>query len=500
MGSKGSFGQISRHAMIAVLALSAPSFVTGKAPRDIETATSMSPSERTEGAKAHPELLAEFGGLYDGPQAAYVTSIGRKIAVQSSLSSQQNDFTISLLNSPVNNAFAIPGGYVYVTRQLMALMNDEAELAGVLGHEVGHVAAQHGKKRQNAAQRNSILGVLGQVLVGAVVGNSGLGQLLQQGIGTGSQLLTLKFSRSQEYQADDLGIRYLAKAGYDPAALSTTLASLAAQNNLDARLRGANSGVPEWASTHPDPASRVRRAADNARATGAPGTLRNADVFMRNLDGILYGDDPKEGVVEGSQFLHPGFKLKFAVPQGFYMENGTQAVSISGSSGQAKFSGGGLNGSLDDYVVRVFQQLAGQNRNAQLPTPNVQRTTINGLPAASATVRASDSSGQQLDITVVAYQFGPTEAYHFMTVTGAGQGIGAFGPMIGSMARMTDQEAAAVKPRRVRLVTVKQGDTVAALAGRMAYPSNQLERFLTINALNANTSLTPGRKVKIVTY
>ncbi len=117
-----------------------------------------------------PSCSAEFGGLYVGPQAAYVTSVGRKIAVQSSLSSQQNDFTISLLNSSVNNAFAIPGGYVYVTRQLMALMNDEAELAGVLGHEVGHVAAQHGKKRQSAATRNSILGVLGQVLIGAVGG------------------------------------------------------------------------------------------------------------------------------------------------------------------------------------------------------------------------------------------------------------------------------------------------------------------------------------------
>jgi len=167
----------------------------GNAQRQIATVTSMSQAEKAEGAKAHPELLAEFGGLYNGPQAAYVTSVGRKIAVQSSLSAQQSDFTISLLNSSVNNAFAIPGGYVYVTRQLMALMNDEAELAGVLGHEVGHVAAQHSKKRQSAAQRNSILGVLGQVLVGVVAGDSGLGQLLQKGVGTGAQRRTLKSSR-----------------------------------------------------------------------------------------------------------------------------------------------------------------------------------------------------------------------------------------------------------------------------------------------------------------
>ena len=129
-------------------------------------ATNISPAERKQGDEAHPQLLAEFGGPYSGPQAAYVNRVGKNIALQSGLSNARSDFTVTLLNSPVNNAFAIPGGYVYVTRQLMALMNDEAELAGVLGHEVGHVAAQHSKKRQSAATRNTILGVLGAVLGG----------------------------------------------------------------------------------------------------------------------------------------------------------------------------------------------------------------------------------------------------------------------------------------------------------------------------------------------
>lgn len=473
--------------------------VDGKAnaPSEIKTVTSMSEAEKQQGAKAHPELLAEFGGLYNGPQASYTASVGRKIAVQSSLSSQQNDFTVSLLNSPVNNAFAIPGGYVYVTRQLMALMNDEAELAGVLGHEVGHVAAQHGKRRQNAATRNSILGVLGQVVVGAVAGNSGIGELLQRGIGTGAQLLTLKYSRGQEYEADDLGIRYLGKAGYDPTALSTMLASLAAQNSLDARVRGSASSVPEWASTHPDPASRVSRAAANARATGVSSSYRNADAFLAQVNGILYGEDPKQGVIEGGRFLHPVLKLKFSAPQGFAMQNGTDAVTISGNSGQAQFTTASYSGSLDSHVQSIFQKLAGQS---QVAMPQLSRTTINGLPAVYGTTRAATQNRQQVDVSVVAYEFGPSSAYHFIILTPAGQGFGPFSQMVGSVARMTDGEAAAIRPRKVQVVTVRSGDTVQSLAGRMAYADYQLDRFMVLNRLASNSVLRAGQKVKIITY
>lgn len=467
-------------------------------PHDIQTVTSISQAERAEGAKAHPELLAEFGGLYTGPQAAYVTQVGRRIAVRSSLSSQQQDFTISLLNSSVNNAFAIPGGYVYVTRQLMALANDEAELAGVLGHEIGHVAAQHSKKRQQAAGRNSLLGVLGQVLVGAVAGDSGIGQLLQRGIGTGAQLLTLKYSRSQEYEADDLGIRYLAKAGYDPAALSDMLASLAAQTTLDSQVVGQKSAVPEWASTHPDPASRVQRALREAGRTGSTSHLRNRQAFLDHLDGVLYGEDPKEGVVIGNEFLHPTFKLKFTVPKGFSIENGTRAVSIVGATGQAQFTASPYDGDLDGYVRGVFGQLAGQGSSALTITP--KRTTIHDLPVAYGTARMTNSGGSALDVTVVAYEFGPSRAYHFVIAVPAGRGIGGFSAMMNSLSRLSSAQAAEVKPRHVRIVTVQPGQSTAQLATRMAYTDHQLERFRVLNGLTATAALHEGQKVKIVTW
>jgi predicted Zn-dependent protease len=430
-----------------------------------------------------------------GPQAKYVETVGRRIAVQSGLSNAQSDFTVTLLNSPVNNAFAIPGGYVYVTRQLMALMNDEAELAGVLGHEIGHVAAQHGQRRQQAAQRNAIGGTLLQVLTGALLGDSSFAGLLQKGIGTGSQLLTLKFSRSQEYEADDLGIRYLAAGGYDPRALSTMLASLAAQSSLDARVTGNARSVPEWASTHPDPGSRVGRAARNAAGQRGTSGARNKEAFLTALDGVLYGDDPRQGVIEGSRFRHPDLRLSFTAPSGFGMENAADAVSVSGSGGQAQFGGASYSGDLSAYINSVFAKLGGSN--SRVPEGEVRRTTVNGIPAAWRTIRASTQSSQ-VDATVFAYDFGGGKAYHFLLLTAAGQGIGPFSSMVQSVQRLSPQEAAAIKPRRISVVTVKSGDTVQSLSQRMAYPNYQLDRFLTLNSLTAQSVLRPGQRVKII--
>ncbi|WP_070156173.1 M48 family metalloprotease [Sphingobium phenoxybenzoativorans] len=463
--------------------------------KQIRTVSSISAADKAAGAKAHPQLVKEYGGAYSGSQVGYVTTVARKIAVQSGLSNAGGDFTVTLLNSPVNNAFAIPGGYVYITRQLMALANDEAEMAGVLGHEIGHVAAQHGQRRQQAAQRNAIGGALLGLLTGAVMGDSGLGGLLQKGIGTGSQLLTLRFSRTQEYEADDLGIRYLAKAGYDPQAMSSMLASLAAQNALDQRATGDARSIPEWASTHPDPAARVGRAAQRARETGARSSFRNRDAFLTAVDGILYGDDPKQGTISGSRFLHPELRLAFTAPAGFGMENGSDAVSITGSGGQAQFSGAPYSGNLQSYVESIFRSIAGQDSGNRFG--EINRTTVNGLSAGYLTVRAQSQSSQ-VDVTVFAYEFGPNSAYHFLLVTPAGAGIGPFSSLVGSLSRLSAQDAAAIKSRRISVVTVKAGDTVDSLAGRMAYADMRQDRFLTLNGLRSGDALRPGQKVKIV--
>jgi len=498
----GNFGRgLRATTAIGVLGLlaAAPGLVGGaplgaqaaQAPR----AYAISATDKAQGAKAHPDLLAEFGGAVTGPQANYVEQVGKRIAVQSGLSNAIGDFTVTLLNSPVNNAFAIPGGYIYVTRQLTALMNNEAELAGVLGHEVGHVAARHSAQRQKAAQRNQIIGLLGSVLSGAVLGDNAFGRLGQQAFSKGSQLLTLKFSRSQELQADQLGIAYLKRAGYDPRAMSNVLESLARQNALEAQLRGSTSQTPEWASTHPDPASRVRSALTYA-GSAATGTT-NRDVFLTRIDGLTYGDDPKQGVVEGGRFTQPVLRFAFDAPEGFSLVNGTQSVAISGTSGKAQFSGGKFTGSLDSYINGVFGGLTEANQ-ARITPSSIERTTVNGIPAAYGAARVETSSGT-VDVIVFAYDFGGGQAYHFVALAQAGGG-GVFNPLFRSLRRITAAEAGAVKPRLLRVVTVKSGDTVRSLASRMAYPDAHVERFLVLNGLRADAALTPGQKIKLVTY
>jgi predicted Zn-dependent protease len=454
-------------------------------------ATRITPAEAQIGAKAHPQLLAEFGGAMSGAQAAYVEQVGKNIAVQSGLGNARESFTVSLLNSPVHNAFAVPGGYIYTTRQLVTLMNSEAELAAVLGHEVGHVAARHSQRRQEAAQTNSILGVLGAIGSSLLLGNSQIGNTLSRSFLEGSQLLTLRFSRKQELEADDLGIQYLGRAGYDRRAMGTVLASLAAQNVLEARLQGKTAGVPEWASTHPDPASRVQSALAKA---GAASGVTNRDTFLTRIDGLLYGDDPAQGLIEGSTFIHPELRLAFTAPQGFTIINAARAVSIQGQGGQAQMTLAAYNGNLETYVRQQFTALGGQN--AKLAPAQLQRTTVNELPAVYGMARVNNGSSQ-IDLVVFAYEFARDKAYHFTAIAPAG-GAATFNPMFQSMRRVTPSEAASVVPKKLQVVTVARGDTVASLAQRMAYPAGQEERFRVLNALGSRDSVTPGQKVKLV--
>lgn len=480
-----------------ILALGAASLAfaggAGAAAQKIPgNAAPITPQEAQMGAQYHPQFLAEFGGAMSGPQAAYVEQVGKNIAVQSGLGNARASFTVSLLNSPVHNAFAVPGGYIYTTRQLVTLMNSEAELAAVLGHEVGHVAARHSQRREKAAQTNSILGVLGAIGSSILLGDSGLGNTLSRTFLEGSQLLTLQFSRKQELEADDLGIQYLARAGYDRRAMGTVLASLAAQNTLDAELAGRNSSVPEWASTHPDPASRVQGALSKAGSAG--GGVTNRDTFLTRIDGLLYGDDPAQGMIEGSQFIHPELRLSFTAPQGFYMVNGTRAVAINGQGGQAQMTLAPYNGNLDTYVRGAFTALGGKNGN--LAPSQMERTTVNGLPAIYGTARVNNGNSQ-VDVVVFAYEFARDRAYHFTAIAPAGRAR-TFNPMFQSMRRITPAEASEVVPKRLQVVTVARGDTVASLARRMAYPSAQEERFRVLNALGSRDQLVPGQKVKIV--
>jgi len=480
----------TRLAAVSALALSLAGCAGGPIPSADAPITQ---SEAQQGAEYHPQLLAQFGGAMEGPYARYVEQIGKNMAVQSGLAGARESFTVSLINSPINNAFAVPGGYIYTTRQMVTLMNNEAELAAVLGHEVGHVAARHSQRRMQRAQRNSILGVLGAIGSSILLGDSGIGDSLARTFLQGSQLLTLSYSRSQELEADRLGIQYLSSAGYDPRAMGTVLASLAAQNALDARLQGRDDATaPEWASTHPNSAERVRDALSNAQ--GMPGSVTNRDTFLNRIDGIIYADDPEQGVIEGRQFIHPELMLSFTAPQGFYMVNSTTAVGINGQSGQAQLTLAPYSGDLSGYVRQQFAALGGEQQ--QLAPQTLDRTTVNGLPAVFGQARVNNGR-QQVDVTIFAYEFSNDRAYHFAAITPAGRS-NVFAPMFQSMRRISQAEAAQVIPRRIDVVTVQRGDTVAGLARRMAYETGKVERFRVLNALGSDDQLRVGQQVKLV--
>jgi predicted Zn-dependent protease len=486
-----SFLVVSSYA--AAPAEAAKKSATPKAPQPF------SAKEKANGAKAHPEILNEFGGAYESPQTAYVVKVGKKIALQSGLANSESDFTVTFLNSPVNNAFAIEGGYVYITRQLAGLCNSEAEMAGVLGHEVGHTSARHSKKRQQNATWANILGAVGTI-GGALLGDNGglggmIGGLAKEYSGTIAQLFTLKYSRGQEEEADDFGIQYLSKAGYDPLALSDMLNSLALQTAVDAQAAGHMGGaIPEWASTHPDPAKRVVRASTNAKKYPAA-TYRNAEGHLKAIDGMLYDDDPKQGVVDGLEFLHPDLKLKFAVPTGYGMSNGASAVSISGSGGQGQFTTAAYTGNKAAYIDAAFKAVVGKDKPVDYG--QISETIVNGIPAFTASADVQTQNGV-VKLTVFAYEFSASSAFHFVTISP--QNTSPFTSMYQSVARLTQKEADAIKPRKLRIVTVGKNDNVQSLAGRMAYKSLQAERFLALNGLRTGATLTQGQKVKIVTY
>jgi len=456
-------------------------------------ATTISLSEMQKAAQQHPDVVKQFGGAADQRLIDYVADVGRRVAANTNVANAASVYKVTVLNSPVRNAFAVPGGYVYVTRELLALMNSEDELAFVLGHEMGHVAARHGQKRQT----RSTISTLGAAIAQVLTGSEAVGQIASQ-VGQG---VVLGYSRSQENESDALGERYMIGAGYDPYAAPRILSALGAAETLDATvIGGAQVQEASWTRSHPLSAERVQRTTALARQA-RPAGLQSRDRFLAAIDGMVYGDDPRQGIADGRLFRHPELRFKFTAPEGYTIENGVNAVTVGGSGGQAQFGAGRLTADsaqgLGDYVGTVFGSLSGGSGKISLPP--VQTTMINGLAAAYATTRAT-ANRNQVDVSVVAYRWSENLAYHFVLITPAGSGLGDFQGMIRSFAPMLGAEAAAIRPRVIDVVNVARGDTPRSLSTRMAFSDHQLERFLVLNGLEENSVLSPGSKVKLVIY
>ncbi|ODT86660.1 M48 family metalloprotease [Phenylobacterium sp. SCN 70-31] len=439
-------------------------------------------------AREHMGLVASLGGEFAGPQADYVQRVGDRMA-QAAGMRQRCIFTV--LNSEVVNAFtAPPGCYVYITRGLLSIMNSEAELAAVLGHELGHVTAKHAQRQEQA----EALSGLAAALIGAATKSDIAGGIA----GRVGKLGTLSYSRNQEYEADTLALRYLPMAGYAPEGLTRVLDGLQREDAFNTQTTGqGGAATPAWARTHPLTGDRIQRAETQAaRIAYAEDLALDQRAFLAALDGMPFGDDPGQGVVRGGSFVHPALRIRFDAPQGFALSNTPQAVRVAGPQGMlAEFAPGQAPASqLEAYAAAVMRGIIRQGRHE---LGQAQRTTINGMPAVVLPARAL-SAGRPVDLTVVAYAAGGNQVYHFVSMAPAGQ-AGVFDGMYESFRRLSDRDAEAVGGRRIAVVTVRPGDTAETMSARMPPERDRLARFLMLNNLRPGEPLAPGAQVKIVT-
>ena len=474
------------HALVALAMLAITGCGSEPTP---EYKPEITEEDRQIGAEQHPQLLAEFGGDYPGRQADYVKRLGDKIARAAGLGGK---CTFTLVNSDVVNAFAVPGCYIYVTRGLIAIVGSEAELGSVLAHEVGHIVGAHAQRQQSRSLWRT-LGVIAVSLAGS--------EQLTRLAGEAAQFFTLRYSRTQEYEADSLGIRYLRDAGYDPYAAADMLAALGRQEVFMADTRGHDTAraIPEWARSHPLTERRVAQARETAASTGlADGALaENEAAYLEQVDGLLYGDDPEQGFVLGQRFVHPVMRIAFTAPEGFTLTNSPQAIAVNGPDGvRGEFGGGRIpSGGLEGYAAQFAEQILGAEPSALGPAEAV---SINGLDARVFTTPLRSDHGRVV-LRLVVYDGGDGGAYHFIMIAPATDAPAhAVEKLFRSFRRVSPVEAATLKPRHIRTVIVRPGQTAAQLWKAMA-SEHPRELFLMLNDAGSDQTVRAGERVKLVT-
>lgn len=442
-------------------------------------------SESQEIALGEQTATAARTSLGDYPDSAlqrYVHALGGRLAATTERPSLPWNYEV--VDDPEVNAFAAPGGKVFVTRGILPYLGSEAELAGVLGHESGHVTARH------TAQQITRQQLFGIGLIGASVLSSRVAQAagaIQQGLG----LLFLSYSRGDEAQADELGFRYMRRLNYDPREMSKTFETLARVETLSGGGR-----VPTWAATHPDPGDRLQKAQQRAAAVPAE-SLRiavvNRDPYLRVIDGMVFGVNPRQGYFEGTRFNHPDLRFRFDFPAGWQTQNQADAVTgVSPANDAAvQLSLGGSES--PDALLQKF----GQQQGVQAGT--AQRTTVNGLTAATATFQAQDQQSNQLAGRVMYVSYGGT-TYQLLGYSSAakyGGYSGAIDQSVRSFAQLTDPTALGKQPVHLSLMRLSRAMTIEEFYRQ--YPSAvRLEIVAAINGVPLGATLPAGTMAKRV--
>ncbi|MCB1381351.1 MAG: M48 family metalloprotease [Notoacmeibacter sp.] len=457
-----------------------PSLKPSEKPVTVDTVKANETMQRI-GEEQNPKILKTYGGAYSDQKLERMVAgvVGRLSEVSGKSGTV---YRIVILDSPSINAFALPGGYLYVTRGLLALANDSAELATVLSHEVAHVTANHGLQRQRLEQDE----VMSQKVADEILANDpdARAALIR------GRLRLAQFSRNQELEADVISIGQAAEAGYDPFAAARFLRSMESYTQFRS-VSGANDPAMDFLASHPAGERRIELAQRHARNLAKPGEgLTDRDRYLDGIDGMIYGDKPQEGFVRGREFLHPLLGIGFTVPQGFVIDNSKAAVTAAGPGDVAiRFDAVALDPKtpLETYVASGWV--------SGLDQASIAATPVNGLPAATA--RAS-ADGWQFDITVI--RLGG-QVYRLLTAAPlSSKALQSTAQSVRSSFRvLSADEKASLKPLRVRVVTAKPGDTVASLSALMAGTERKLDLFRVLNAMSPGATVSAGERVKIIT-
>ncbi len=434
--------------------------------------------------REHQRLMAAFGGEYRAP--AVKRMVDEIVAKLAETSPQPNGaYEVTLLNSPVVNAFALPNGRLYITRGLLALANDRAEAASVVAHEIAHVQARHAVERAELQQRSELVRrVVAQVLEDPLAGEA---------VQAHSRVSIATFSRQQELEADLIAVKAIAAAGFDPYGASRFLASLQRTTNHRAMLMGERPGARglDILSTHPSTGERIQLTLATARQIAAPGLgQRDREGWLSALDGLSFGDDPREGAVRGRTYVNPSLGLSFTAPEGLALESTRDAVLGVGAQGAKamRFDSVQLeaNQTLESYVGAGWIE-------GVTPGP-VERLTVNGLPAALTSGRGTD-----WHFRLAAIQSDQRTYRFIFAAKGSDQDLDrSFRSVVNSFRRLSPSEAANVRPLKLRTITAAASDTIASLAGQMASDDRALDQFLILNGLDRNSPVTPGQRYKVI--
>jgi predicted Zn-dependent protease len=479
------FASTRKLAVITCLALAVGACATNPATGEKEFSL-MSEAQEVELGKQMDAEVRRQMGVYEDPELQrYVESVGMRLARASERPSLPWHFAV--VDEPAVNAFALPGGYIYLTRGILPFLDNEAQLAGVLGHEVGHVTARHSAQQYTKATTAGI----GVTLLSIFVPEA---RPLQNLTETALGVLFLKYGRDDELQADRLGVRYAGESGWDPSGVSGMLRTLA---RLD-EATGSRKGVPNWLSTHPAPADRVEKVQafiqESPRPVGTSGQVDEAD-FLRHVDGIVYGDSPRQGIVRGNTFLHPDLRFAIEFPQGWEIRNAPTQVLAKAPE-------------REDYMLlqlvpnasgSIEQIARGTMANAGFRQLNGEPARVNGLDAYVGTYQGQ-MQGLGNVVTLAAHIVHDRNVYLFAGLAPANEFEAVqrpFAQSIRSFRELNRQEAANIRPNVVDLYTVRGGDTWASIAERSGGVLKPTTLAI-MNNYDPNQQPRAGDRIKVV--